>query len=122
MNKELKKKWVEALRSGKYQQGTNYLKQRGESGVIRHCCLGVLCEIMPPRPDVSIGEAQIEIESKFESGGEQIDAKSTTNLSTKLAVDLGLEEYDLELISLNDNRQASFAKIARYIEDVIPED
>ena len=36
-------KWVEALRSGKYEQGKRRLKQR-DSG---HCCLGVLCDISP---------------------------------------------------------------------------
>lgn len=40
MKKELKKKWVEALRSGKYSQGKNYLR-KGDS----YCCLGVLCEV-----------------------------------------------------------------------------
>ena len=40
MNPEIKAKWLEALRSGKYEQGTSYLRD-GES----YCCLGVLCEI-----------------------------------------------------------------------------
>jgi hypothetical protein len=41
MNKELKAKWVEALRSGKYKQGKGML--RNEKG--QFCCLGVLCDI-----------------------------------------------------------------------------
>lgn len=40
MNPEIKQKWVEALRSGKYNQTEVSLKDcQG------HCCLGVLCEI-----------------------------------------------------------------------------
>lgn len=40
MDKKLAKKWVKALRSGKYKQTTDNLQD--ETG---HCCLGVLCEI-----------------------------------------------------------------------------
>ena len=41
---ELKAKWVEALRSGKYEQGTTSLKSsRGT-----WCCLGVLADIIDP--------------------------------------------------------------------------
>lgn len=36
--------WVEALRSGKYKQGRNYLHTE-DSGEHHFCCLGVLCEI-----------------------------------------------------------------------------
>lgn len=40
MNQELKTKWVEALRSGRYLQGTSNLCRHG-----KYCCLGVLCEV-----------------------------------------------------------------------------
>jgi hypothetical protein len=38
---EVKEKWVEALRSGKYEQGTGYLCRDGQ-----YCCLGVLCDVL----------------------------------------------------------------------------
>lgn len=41
--KEPVKKWVEALRSGNYRQGTGFLKN-GD----RFCCLGVMCDIHDP--------------------------------------------------------------------------
>lgn len=41
MNARVKKMWVAALRSGKYQQGKGALRR--VSGEM--CCLGVLCEI-----------------------------------------------------------------------------
>lgn len=44
MNKELKAKWVAALRSGKYGQCQGVL--RDFDG---YCCLGVLREIIAPR-------------------------------------------------------------------------
>lgn len=40
MNKDVKEKWVTALRSGKYKQGQGCLR-RGDD----HCCLGVLQDL-----------------------------------------------------------------------------
>jgi hypothetical protein len=40
MNPQIKQKWLNALRSGDYQQGQNYL--RTDNGF---CCLGVLCDL-----------------------------------------------------------------------------
>lgn len=40
MNPEVKDKWVEALRSGKYKQGKTTLRTGDH-----FCCLGVLCDI-----------------------------------------------------------------------------
>jgi len=45
MKKEIAKKWVKALRSGKYKQGQGWLKQYNNKGQEQHCCLGVLCEL-----------------------------------------------------------------------------
>jgi len=45
MKKDIAKKWIKALRSGKYKQGENYLKRFNSKGQPRHCCLGVLCEL-----------------------------------------------------------------------------
>lgn len=40
MKPEIKKRWIEALRSGKYNQGKGYLCKDDS-----YCCLGVLCEL-----------------------------------------------------------------------------
>lgn len=40
MRRDIKEKWVAELRSGKYKQGTGYLRRNDE-----FCCLGVLCEL-----------------------------------------------------------------------------
>jgi hypothetical protein len=45
MNKDIAKKWIKALRSGKYKRGKGYLKQYNKKGELRYCCLGVLCEL-----------------------------------------------------------------------------
>jgi hypothetical protein len=44
VNQDVKVKWLTALRSGQYTQGFTKLKSSA-MGSIRHCCLGVLCEI-----------------------------------------------------------------------------
>jgi hypothetical protein len=41
MNPEIKALWIEALRSGEYQQGKDQLK----SAEGKYCCLGVLCDL-----------------------------------------------------------------------------
>jgi hypothetical protein len=41
MDKDLKDKWVEALRSGKYKQGREVLR----NGDNEFCCLGVLADV-----------------------------------------------------------------------------
>lgn len=45
MKQNIMKKWVKALRSGKYKQGAGTLKQYNRKGQAEHCCLGVLCEL-----------------------------------------------------------------------------
>lgn len=42
MNKIYKQPWVDALRSGKYEQTTGELVRKGNDGVVKYCCLGVL--------------------------------------------------------------------------------
>lgn len=45
MKSSIAEKWVKALRSGRYKQGKRALKTKSKRGVVRHCCLGVLCEL-----------------------------------------------------------------------------
>lgn len=47
MKADIKRRWVEALRSGEYEQGTGALRQLDEDGkVVGYCCLGVLCDVV----------------------------------------------------------------------------
>ena len=58
MKKEIATKWVEALRSGKYSQGKNYLK-RTVGDNTTHCCLGVLCELYNELNEEKIEESSM---------------------------------------------------------------
>jgi hypothetical protein len=44
MDANIKQKWVGALRSGKYKQGYNCLRNRQDG----FCCFGVLCDVINP--------------------------------------------------------------------------
>lgn len=44
MNARVKKKWLRALRSGKYKQGRGQL-HKVDRDEHRFCCLGVLCDL-----------------------------------------------------------------------------
>jgi len=89
MNQEVKAKWVEALRSGKYKQGRKTLKHAG-----RYCCLGVLCEV----------------------AGEPIE-RFHNNLNNPFMERVGFPwgQHGV-LIEMNDTKKKSFAEIADYVE------
>lgn len=40
MNQQIKTRWLEALQSGQYEQGQDYLNRFN-----KFCCLGVLCDL-----------------------------------------------------------------------------
>jgi hypothetical protein len=46
MKELVMKKWVKALRSGKYKQFKGGLKGKTEEGKLGYCCLGVLCRVV----------------------------------------------------------------------------
>ena len=46
MNPDIKVKWLEALRSGRFQQARHYLKITSPGQPAGYCCLGVLAEIL----------------------------------------------------------------------------
>lgn len=50
MNKEIKEKWITALKSGDYAKGINQLKTENYDSDLNktgdsYCCLGVLCDL-----------------------------------------------------------------------------
>lgn len=106
MNAELKAKWVEALRSGKYKQGRDGL--RSTSG--QHCCLGVLCDVINPAGWSSPREFIFE--------GDQREMFLPDALAKRFGIEF---ETQSELAALNDDG-TPFAAIADWIEQNIPAD
>ena len=66
LTKELKEKWITALESGEYEQGSGQLKSTNgadsDTGC-KHCCLGVLAEVMELKIDANTDG--ILIDSKY---------------------------------------------------------
>lgn len=110
MKAEIKSRWVEALRSGEYEQGTEYLKREESSDkIISYCCLGVLCEINNIRftltkeedGDVLYG---VGIHSEY--------SFSTRNILKRLGLSAHFAD---DLANMNDSG-VSFDSIADYIQ------
>ena len=95
----MRKKWIEALRSGNYQQGRGMLK-----GPLGYCCLGVLCEISGMGTWFDSYYYEIE------------DERSGAVLPVKLREKIGLSaEQQTNLIGMNDSGD-TFLEIADWIE------
>ena len=129
MNKQVKARWLAALRSGKYTQGTGALKQEGSTGS-EFCCLGVLCDIsglgiwrervtmysrikeyiVTDEPELSILHPDVKTWAGLEAADPQVKP------STELQERYGFKIEVPSLATLND-RGASFSEIADLIEE-----
>ena len=99
MNKQLKSKWVKALRSGKYKQGFGTLKQRHNTNHRpMYCCLGVLRELMP-------------------APYQKLAARKGFTLSKGQLTMAGIS-YKVQgtLVNMNDEIRNTFEEIAGHIE------
>lgn len=100
MNKTIKKQWVKALRSGKYEQTEGCLKDKNG-----YCCLGVLCDILPKPAKKGI--------SYFGTGNSVLN-KRAMELTGLTSEDPRIGEKDAS--EWNDTEGKSFAEIADLIE------
>ena len=98
-----KAKWIEALKSGKWKKGKNYLQTNTNSGDT-FCCLGVACKIQHPKLDI---EASWFIEEGV--------AESATKVPKLLKGDTD-NLVVLKLSNMNDSGKYSFKQIANWIE------
>jgi hypothetical protein len=94
MNPKAKKLWLEALRSGEFQQGMGSMRNRG-----KHCCLGVLQE-------VAIKEGV-----RFEP-----DWEANSTVPDEVEYWAKLDIYDQESLANLNDEGATFDEIAACIE------
>ena len=106
MNQEVKTKWIQALRSGKYKQGQAYLRQ-GDS----YCCLGVLCDLNESRQWTPIDHSFKKIYSPFPDDEHQLLPKNISQWADLIEIE------QEELVELNDTEEYTFEQIADYIEE-----
>ena len=118
MDREIKARWVAALRSGEYEQGRGSLRM-GDA----FCCLGVLCDIAVK--DGVIGEPTIE-EGEYAYGRfmekgvlpTEVEVWSGLHIDDPVVITDNSDSYPLSesLSTLNDEGM-SFEEIAEFIED-----
>ena len=107
--KEHRRLWVEALRSGKYKQGTHALRSSDD----RYCCLGVLCDIA----GVEWGRHSSELyRAGYDITAAPPKAMGFVGLTDRIG---GFGEGSDALASWNDFG-ANFAEIADLIESNPP--
>lgn len=104
LDKDIKKAWVEALRSGKYEQGEDYLKKDN-----CYCCLGVLCEI----------NHKLD-EDGYIIGGSNKYLNDELEKEFNIGHDGYFKGFEIDGISclteMNDSRKYTFEQIAEVIE------
>jgi hypothetical protein len=102
--KAFKKKWLKALRSGKYTQGTEALRSVSKECGTTYCCLGVACHVA--------GASGIKNKELIENcNGTRI--KSINKVPVILRGDLGIP---IVLANLNDKGK-TFEQLADLIEE-----
>jgi hypothetical protein len=115
MNKELKARWVAALRSGKYAQGQGYLRV-GDN----FCCLGVLCDIIDSKgwtPNTSPYDGSQWLVDSIHWWWSDGDGCAAGALPVKVLNRINLfdEQEEFVLMDMNDSGK-TFEEIALYIE------
>lgn len=118
MNLEIKKMWVEALRSGEFRQGWSVLRDPAGG----FCCLGVLCELHRQQTGAGIW---VDSTRAYLTGENESVAKLTDEVALWAGLDsnnpqIHLDGSDHHLITLNDGshevRPRTFTEIADIIE------
>lgn len=140
MNPEVKKEWVDALRSGNYSQTTGTL--RDSSG---YCCLGVLTQLyaekFPEKLVVKTGEYSFEYITVNEDGTRSdpetsvlphvvVEWAGLANNNPDLEGDIFLTDdelddldgeetatYTMPASEWNDDHDAGFDRLAMFIEN-----
>lgn len=112
MKQAVMKKWVKALRSGKYKKTTEALTRHG-----RYCCLGVLCELAI-KEGIPVEKRKVQ----FRTGSHSYDEKEGTlpkRVKKWAGIKRGnpyLRNMACTLTEANDELRYPFEKIADIIE------
>ncbi len=115
INKKFKKQWVKALRSAKFEQGRECLRDTDNN----FCCLGVACHLLRPNLWAKRENSSAFIMRMLPSSVEgNADSFSEAYMPVQLAKKVGLcDEAQGHLASMNDDDDCSFEEIANWIEE-----
>ena len=120
MNKQVKKLWMDALKSGKYEQGKGRLRRNMLGAQDRYCCLGVLCDLSISHQNTSScwgwveGTCERSVVFTFNDEG-----KGVGGLPPREVLEwAGVTQGDAALLSaINDERTNSFVEVVKIIEE-----
>ena len=135
MKIDIAKQWVDALKSGTYQQGQGKLHATDINGTCMYCCLGVLCDLYmqqnPDELDVKVvtrkSDVNLQHTQMLSIGDDSITVYDNDSLVLPLRVREWAGMHDAlgrftnashaqdSLAELNDHGM-SFAKLADVIE------
>lgn len=104
LDPEFKAKWVEALRSRKFRQANDTLREQRPGRHYAYCCLGVACQLVDP---------------KGWRGGE-FEFKDVTDAGyppDSLMEHIGLDPSDARKLAGMNDHGSTFPEIATYIEE-----
>jgi hypothetical protein len=104
MNKELKEKWIQALRSGKYKQGHLFLRNSRNG----FCCLGVLCDVYNNTDWIPSYNPETSYSYKTGTG--------LSLIPKEVATEIGITDEQQNQLSVRNDTGKSFIEIADYIE------
>ena len=120
MKPKIKKKWIEDLRSGKFEQGKHNLRSVDD----KYCCLGVLCDIYVREQDE---DDERNNWSKYYADTDTYSVDGRTSFPSpkilewaglnKGTVTLDINGEPVEIIDLNDVEGYSFEQLADLIEE-----
>jgi hypothetical protein len=125
MDQQIKEQWVEALRSGRYNQGQGCLRTHihgDDESNDKFCCLGVLADIMmPDNYDWAIAQGSAPLVWTGELGE---NGYAEVELPFDLKEIAGIDDDECsELMNMNDGGEdvghigRTFKYIANYIEE-----
>ena len=124
MRPEVKEEWVEALRSGEYEQTKGFLHrlEANDDIPVGYCCLGVLCDLA-----VKAGVVENDPDGVVEYfGNEQavlpraVEIWAGLDQEGKLPTPIVMGDNEakaMSLVSLNDSYNYTFEQIADVVEE-----
>lgn len=102
---EFKKKWVAALRSGRYRQGHGLLRQESSDGKPEYCCLGVAYNVATRGKGWTLRPGNSALTASGE--GAYLNKEDAMYIPTRTQA---------RLVQLNDGEKWDFKRIADWIE------
>jgi hypothetical protein len=110
VNTKFIRKWIDALRSGTFNQGRGKLRSNRN----RYCCLGVACELLPKKFNIKWVKEKGALLYGLDINKSETDYY---RLPEEILDYIGIDNFsETQLIRMNDEEKKSFTKIADFLE------